>query len=235
MSGSDDHRPLAAALAASALLHALAMALLWLAAPGADDATAPVALLPVQLVSLPGRGGGPPGDGEPAPPPPPPPAEAPRPAPAPAVVSPAPRRLAATPEPPPAPAGTAAVRPDTGSGGTRETPGAVSGAAGTGTGDGSGGDGTGGAGAAYGTNPRPPYPLAARRLGLEGRVLLDVLVRPDGRAAEVRVRESSGHRILDDSAADTVRTRWRFVPARRGGQPVESRVTVPIRFELRRG
>jgi protein TonB len=104
-----------------------------------------------------------------------------------------------------------------------------------GGGDGSGGDGSGGARPAYGTNPRPPYPLAARRLGLEGRVLLDVVVAPDGHAASVSVRESSGHRMLDDSAADTVRTRWRFIPARRGGVPVESSVTVPIRFRISEG
>jgi protein TonB len=104
-----------------------------------------------------------------------------------------------------------------------------------GGGDGTGGDGSGGARPAYGTNPRPPYPLAARRLGIEGRVLLEVVVRPDGSPATVSVRESSGYKLLDDSAADTVRTRWRFIPARRGGVPVESSVTVPIRFRISEG
>jgi protein TonB len=106
---------------------------------------------------------------------------------------------------------------------------------GSGGGDGSGGDGSGGARPAYGANPRPPYPVAARRLGIEGRVLLEVVVRPDGRAASVSVRKSSGHPMLDSSAASTVRTRWRFIPARRGGVPVESTVTVPIRFRIREG
>ncbi len=94
------------------------------------------------------------------------------------------------------------------------------------------GDGTGGARPAYGTNPLPPYPLIARRLGREGVVLLDVLVSPDGRAADVRILHSSGFAPLDNSAATTVRERWRFVPARRGDTPVASRVTVPIRFRL---
>jgi protein TonB len=66
-------------------------------------------------------------------------------------------------------------------------------------------------------------------------VLLEVVVRPDGRAARVSVRESSGYPMLDTSAASTVRTRWRFIPARRGGVPVESTVTVPIRFRIREG
>jgi protein TonB len=67
---------------------------------------------------------------------------------------------------------------------------------------------------------------------MEGVVLLDVLVAPDGRAAEVRLARSSGHPQLDDSAVRTVRERWRFIPARRAGAAVESRVTVPIRFRL---
>src|SRR5437763_770559 len=79
---------------------------------------------------------------------------------------------------------------------------------------------------------RPPYPLVARRLGKEGVVLLAVGVAPDGRAADVRVLRSSGFAPLDDSAVTTVRERWRFIPARRDGAPIESRVTVPIRFRL---
>ena len=85
---------------------------------------------------------------------------------------------------------------------------------------------------AYGANPKPPYPLAARRLGVEGVVMLEVLVRPDGSPAEVRVRTSSGSPLLDDSAVDTVRSKWRFLPARRGDTAIESRVTFPIRFRL---
>jgi periplasmic protein TonB len=48
----------------------------------------------------------------------------------------------------------------------------------------------------------------------------------------VEVRRSSGFPLLDDSARTTVRQRWRFIPAERDGHPVESRVTVPIRFRL---
>jgi protein TonB len=80
-------------------------------------------------------------------------------------------------------------------------------------------------------NPKPPYPLAARRRGLEGRVLLAARVSTDGVCAEVRLRQSSGHALLDEAALTTVR-RWRFVPARRGETPVESWVNVPISFRL---
>ena len=80
-------------------------------------------------------------------------------------------------------------------------------------------------------NPKPPYPLLARRRGYEGRVLLSVLVRADGGGGGVTLKQSSGHAMLDASALDTVR-RWRFLPARRGATPVESRVDVPIVFRL---
>jgi protein TonB len=81
-------------------------------------------------------------------------------------------------------------------------------------------------------NPLPPYPLVARRLGKEGVVVLEVVVAPDGRPTDVRVVQSAGFPALDESALATVRDRWRFVPARRNGIGVESRVTVPIRFRL---
>ncbi|MEW6332344.1 MAG: energy transducer TonB [Pseudomonadota bacterium] len=80
-------------------------------------------------------------------------------------------------------------------------------------------------------NPKPPYPLAARRRGAQGRVLLSVHVGADGASEEVRLKRSSGHAVLDGAALQTVQ-RWRFVPARRGDTPVESWVDVPILFRL---
>lgn len=86
--------------------------------------------------------------------------------------------------------------------------------------------------AAYLDNPAPPYPGMARRLGEEGRVLLRVQVAPDGSAAQVELRQSSGHARLDATALETVR-RWRFVPARQGDDAVAAWVLVPISFSLR--
>lgn len=81
-------------------------------------------------------------------------------------------------------------------------------------------------------NPKPPYPLAARRRGMEGRVVLRAHVRDDGLCAEVELKESSGHDLLDNAALQTVK-RWRFVPASRGGTAVASWVEIPISFRLR--
>lgn len=52
----------------------------------------------------------------------------------------------------------------------------------------------------YRKNPEPVYPPRARRLGLEGFVLLEVKVNTQGRAVEVTIKESSGHDILDQAA-----------------------------------
>lgn len=85
--------------------------------------------------------------------------------------------------------------------------------------------------AAYLDNPEPQYPSAARRRGIEGRVLLEVRVDSQGRPASVQVADSSGEESLDHAAVEAVRN-WRFVPAKSGGAPVEGRIRVPIRFRL---
>jgi len=82
------------------------------------------------------------------------------------------------------------------------------------------------------SNPRPRYPPSARRKRAQGRVLLAVVVTKSGRASSVRIRKSSGFQLLDQAALKAVK-RWRFRPATRNGQPVRSRVIVPITFKLK--
>ena len=74
--------------------------------------------------------------------------------------------------------------------------------------------------------------MLAREQGLEGVVVLSVLVRPDGRVEDARVASSSGAEVLDEAALGAVRT-WLFTPATRGGRAVESIVEVPLTFALR--
>lgn len=88
-----------------------------------------------------------------------------------------------------------------------------------------------GFGVGYLHNPKPSYPMMARRRGLEGIVRLDVRVSVDGIPTAVKVRESSGHESLDEAATTAV-WHWKFVPAKRGGEPIEDTVVVPVRFRL---
>jgi protein TonB len=83
----------------------------------------------------------------------------------------------------------------------------------------------------YLNNPRPPYPMVARRMGYHGKVVLDVEVLAEGKAGDVKLHQSSGYDILDNAALQTVKT-WRFTPARRFGQAVTQRFLVPIKFYL---
>jgi protein TonB len=84
---------------------------------------------------------------------------------------------------------------------------------------------------AYLQNPAPRYPLASRRAGEQGMVTLRVLVSLDGLASRVAVEKSSGSPHLDAAALEAVKA-WRFTPARRGVDAIESWMLVPIVFRL---
>ncbi len=86
--------------------------------------------------------------------------------------------------------------------------------------------------AAYLQNPKPPYPPLAFRARIEGKVVLVAEVQPDGRAGQVRILESSGNEMLDQSALTTVR-QWKFTPARKDGVIITQAVRIPITFSLK--
>jgi len=86
--------------------------------------------------------------------------------------------------------------------------------------------------AAYLRNPKPSYPNLSRRLSEQGTVLLRVFVTMSGDATRIELKESSGFQRLDKSALDAVQN-WKFMPARRGEQPVAAWVIVPIKFSLK--
>lgn len=74
------------------------------------------------------------------------------------------------------------------------------------------------------------YTDGARAQGIEGTVVLMVLVHRDGSVGDISVSESL-EESLDQSAVDAVKE-WRFVPARRGGKTVEVVVEIKIEFKL---
>ena len=80
-------------------------------------------------------------------------------------------------------------------------------------------------------NPKPIYPAAARRRGMQGVVLLSVNINNAGYVEKVDVLKTSGFRALDRSAVKSVGN-WRFIPARQGKQEVASKIEIPIRFIL---
>ena len=86
--------------------------------------------------------------------------------------------------------------------------------------------------AAYLRNPKPSYPNLSRRLSEQGTVVLRVFVTMGGDATRVELKESSGFSRLDHAALSAVQN-WKFVPAKRGEQPVAAWVVVPIKFSLK--
>jgi TonB family protein len=78
---------------------------------------------------------------------------------------------------------------------------------------------------------KPVYSEDGRRRGVEGDVVLEVVVRSDGTVGAVRVLQPLGAG-LDQRAIDAVR-QWRFSPARRFGTPVDVLVEVAVEFKLR--
>jgi protein TonB len=86
-------------------------------------------------------------------------------------------------------------------------------------------------GIGYKNNPPPDYPAQAVRQGWQGTVLLRVRVLQNGAVESVEVVRSSGKKLLDDAAIQTVE-RWVFAPSTRGSTPVDGFATVPIEFKL---
>ena len=80
-------------------------------------------------------------------------------------------------------------------------------------------------------NPKPPYPAISRRLGEQGRVILKACVSSVGGIDSLSLIKSSGFDRLDRIALETVQ-RWKFIPARRGQQPVAMCYQLPIQFTL---
>ena len=110
---------------------------------------------------------------------------------------------------------------------------------GPGVGPGSGG-GAGGGPYRPGTNVEPPrllrevkpeYSETARQRGVEGEVVLEIVIRQDGGVGDVRILRSLGYG-LDERAMHAVQ-QWRFSPATRLGTPVAVVVEVAVEFVLR--
>jgi TonB family protein len=110
---------------------------------------------------------------------------------------------------------------------------------GSGIGDGSGG-GTGGGPFRPGSGIEPPrllrevkaeYTEEARRRNIRGDVVLEIVVRSDGKVGDVRLLQGLGGGL--ESRAIAAVKQWTFAPATRKGQPVDVLVEVAVEFTLR--
>lgn len=74
------------------------------------------------------------------------------------------------------------------------------------------------------------YTQEARDAKIEGTVVVDVEVHPDGKAHNLKV-ERTLDPGLDRSALDAI-SAWRFQPATKNGKPIAVKATIEINFKL---
>jgi TonB family protein len=112
---------------------------------------------------------------------------------------------------------------------------------GSGLGDGWGG-GTGGGAYRPGNGvetPRlirevkPQYTAQAMRAKIQGEVLLECIVQPDGTVGNIRVVRSLDSAFGLDQEAIKAARQWKFAPGTKQGEPVPVLVTIAIAFTLR--
>lgn len=75
------------------------------------------------------------------------------------------------------------------------------------------------------------FPLRSQLRGQEGTVFMDVTVDASGRAAEVDLIDSSGYRLLDRAAEQSVLESWEFdvTACERKDLPIKHRIAVEYR------
>ena len=75
----------------------------------------------------------------------------------------------------------------------------------------------------------PVYPLMAQSIRLQGLVIIEATIGPDGLVSDARVLRSVP--LLDAAAIEAVR-QWRYTPTLLNGVPVPVVMTVTVRFSL---
>ena len=75
------------------------------------------------------------------------------------------------------------------------------------------------------------YPKKARKMGVSGYVVMNLLINKQGGVEKVKVLESQPANIFDDVAVTGVKT-WRFKPAQYKGEAVKVWAKQKVRFDL---
>jgi TonB family protein len=80
---------------------------------------------------------------------------------------------------------------------------------------------------------KPQYTSDAMRAKVQGTVLLECVVRPDGNVTDVQIVRSLDSTFGLDQEAIKAARQWRFAPGTRQGEPVAVLVTIELTFTLR--
>lgn len=77
----------------------------------------------------------------------------------------------------------------------------------------------------------PQYPPSARRLRLEGTVMVSMVIDAQGKPRHCTIREAQPKGVFEESALAAANG-FRFVPGKVGGKDVATRVIVPFHFKM---
>jgi TonB family protein len=80
----------------------------------------------------------------------------------------------------------------------------------------------------------PVYPSAARNLGKEGSIMINVLISETGDVIQTAVIGGDKGSLGFDKAAENAIRKWKFSPAEKGGVPVRVWKPVTIGFKLKK-
>jgi protein TonB len=80
---------------------------------------------------------------------------------------------------------------------------------------------------------KPRYTADAMRLRIQGTVLIECVVLPDGSVGDARVMRSLDPRFGLDEEAIAAAKRWRFRPGTLNGRPVPVVVSIELMFSVR--
>jgi protein TonB len=80
---------------------------------------------------------------------------------------------------------------------------------------------------------RPEYTQAALMAGIEGTVLLEVVVLADGKVGDVRVDSSLDTEYGLDNQALEAAKQWEFRPGTKDHKPVAVRVHIELTFRIK--
>ncbi|NIR49056.1 energy transducer TonB [candidate division KSB1 bacterium] len=76
------------------------------------------------------------------------------------------------------------------------------------------------------------YPEMARKIGLEGKVVVGVLVDEKGNSVRTQILRDSGVNVGFEAAAEAAVMQVKWKPAKQRERPVKVWVSIPVRFSL---
>jgi len=72
------------------------------------------------------------------------------------------------------------------------------------------------------------YPYIARKMGWEGKVIISFVLTKEGQINFLTVEKSSGYRVLDENAVDTIKKVSKYFPT----PPLDVKIKIPITYKI---